>query len=167
MAKRLTKDEWAAARILWESDNEQTDASISERYGVSKQAVVQKRQRDQWQKIGALHSAGQRAQFMADSKSCQNIALGNIKSDSVDLAVEIRADVIDRHRGDWAEHRKHFTVSSISDDFEMGKKAKITAEMLKIRQEGERKAYGLDDVTNTPSTSIADAMAELAQRLPR
>jgi len=145
MAKRLSKDEWAAAPVLWGADPEQTDVSIADRYGVTKQAVTQKRKRDGWQKVGALHSAGQRAQFVADSKHCPNVVLGNIKAKTVDLAVEIRADVLGRHRNDWVEHREHFTLKDIADNFDLGKSAKITAEMLKIRQEGERKAYGLDD----------------------
>lgn len=164
MAKRLSKDEWATARVMWESDQSATDTSVAGVFGVSKQAVEQQRKKNNWQKVGAIQNVSERAQFAADNLS--KLGLDKQKASSIDSAVEIRADVIDRHRGDWAEHRKHFTVSSISDDFEMGKKAKITAEMLKIRQEGERKAYGLDDVTNTPSTSIADALSELAQKLP-
>lgn len=166
MAKRLTKDDWSEARILWETDTTVNDSFIAEKYGISQQAVTKKRKSDNWQRVGAMQNIGQRAQFMADGKLCE-VVQHNQKASIVDSAVEIRADVIDRHRGDWAEHRKHFTVAAISSNFELGKSAKITAEMLKIRQEGERKAYGLDDVTNAPSTSIADAMADLAQRLPR
>ena len=165
MAKRLSKDEWATARVMWESDQSATDTSVAGVFGVSKQAVEQQRKKNNWQKVGAIQNVSERAQFAADNLS--KLGLDKQKASSIDSAVEIRADVIDRHRGDWAEHRKHFTVVAISSDFELGKSAKITAEMLKIRQEGERKAYGLDDVTNTPSTSIADAMADLAQRLPR
>lgn len=164
MSRRLSKDEWATARVMWESDQSATDTSVAGVFGVSKQAVEQQRKKNNWQKVGAIQNVSERAQFAADNLS--KLGLDKQKASSIDSAVEIRADVIDRHRGDWAEHRKHFTVSSISDDFEMGKKAKITAEMLKIRQEGERKAYGLDDVTNAPSTSIADALSELAQKLP-
>lgn len=165
MGKRLSRDDWAAARVKWESDPEATDTSVADLFGVTRQAVAGKRERDGWAKVGVLQAVQQRAQLMAD-KTCANIALGNIKSDSVDLAVEIRADVIERHRGDWAEHRKHFTISGIASDFDLGKSAKIAAEMIKIRQDGERKAYGLDDATNTPATNIADAMAELAKKLP-
>jgi len=78
----------------------------------------------------------------------------------------VRADVLDRHRADWSEHRKLFTLQSIAENFDLGKSAKITAEMLKIRQDGERKAYGFDDVTNQPTGNAADALAELARKLP-
>lgn len=166
MAKRLSKDEWAAARVKWESDPEATDTSIAKLFGTTRQAVAGMRDRSGWAKVGVLQAVQQRAQLMAD-KSCSNIALGNIKSDAIDIAVEIRADVIERHRGDWAEHRKYFTIAGIAADFDLGKSAKITAEMLKIRQEGERKSYGLDEVQATDKKeSLADAITSLIDKLP-
>lgn len=145
MAKRLSKDDWEAARIAWESDLTQTDESIAQKIGMSKAAVVKRRTREGWCRAGALQNIQQRAQLSADLRSNLGVTEGYIKSDSINAAVEIRADVLDRHRADWAEHRQHFTLGAIAADFELGKSAKITAEMLKIRQEGERKAYGLDD----------------------
>jgi hypothetical protein len=166
MAKRLTKDEWAQARILWESDTTATDSSIADIYKVSQQAVSKKRLLEGWQKVGALQGVNQRAQLAAD-KSCIQVVLHNQKADVIDMAVEIRADVLERHRGDWAEHRKYFTIAGIAADFELGKSAKITAEMLKIRQEGERKAYGLDEVQTTDKKeSLADAITNLIDKLP-
>lgn len=143
MAKRLSKDEWAAARVKWEGDPEATDTSIAAIFGITKQAVEQQRKKNGWQKVGALQNVSERAQFAADNLA--KLGLDKLKAEAVDMAVEIRADLLDRHRADWAEHRSHFTIAGIAADFELGKSAKITAEMLKIRQEGERKAYGLDD----------------------
>lgn len=145
---RLTKDQWSAARIEWESDSTVNDSMLAEKYGVSQQAVTKKRMQDGWQRAGIMQNIVQRAQIEADAKLCASpneVVRHNQKADVVDAAVEIRADLLDRHRADWAEHRSHFTIAGIAADFELGKSAKITAEMLKIRQEGERKAYGLDD----------------------
>ena len=166
MAKRLTKDEWAQARVAWETNPDMSDQAIAELFGITKQAVMEKRKRDEWARVGAMQNINQRAQLSAD-KTCLNLAIGKVKSDTIDLAVEIRADVLDRHRADWAEHRNHFTVAGIAKDFELGKSAKITAEMLKIRQEGERKAFGLDEQQSTDNkTSLADAITSLIDKLP-
>lgn len=144
---RLTKDQWSQARELWESDPTQTDESIAEKFGVSKSAVVKARTqgKDSWKRAGSLLTVQQRAQFVADLKSNRQSDLGHFKSTTIDAAVEIRAKLLEQHREDWKEHREQFTLPDIAANFELGKSAKITAEMLKIRQEGERKAYGLDE----------------------
>lgn len=143
MAKRLSKDEWATARVKWEGDPEATDTSVAAIFGITKQAVEQQRKKNGWQKVGALQNVSERAQFAADNLA--KLGIDKIKAEAVDMAVGIRADILGRHRADWVEHREHFTLKEIADNFDLGKSAKITAEMLKIRQEGERKAYGLDD----------------------
>ena len=60
------------------------------------------------------------------------------------MAVDLRAQVIDRHRKEWriidmllGEHVK-------ARDFDKAKLTKITAEALAIKQLNERKAWGLD-----------------------
>jgi len=65
-----------------------------------------------------------------------------------------RADVIERHRAAWADHRKHFTTVDIAANFEIGKSAKISSEMRSIRQKGERAAYGLDDSSASEAIEI-------------
>lgn len=45
---RLTKDQWSAARIKWESDPAMTDHGLAEILGVSKQAVEQQRKKNEW-----------------------------------------------------------------------------------------------------------------------
>lgn len=140
---RLTKDQWSAARIKWESDPAMTDHKLAEILGVSKQAVEQQRKKNKWQKAGALQNVNERAQFAADNLA--KLGLDKQKADAVNAAVEIRAKLLEQHREDWKEHREQFSIPDIAANFELGKSAKITAEMLKIRQEGERKAYGLDE----------------------
>lgn len=166
---RLTKDQWSQARELWESDSTQTDESIAERFGVSKSAVVKARtqSKDCWKRVGSLQTVQQRAQFVADARSDQSSDLGHHKSTTIDAAIEIRADLLSKHRADWDEHREHFTLGAIADNFDLGKSAKITAEMLKIRQEGERKAYGLDEQQQqSKGDTLADAVTALIDKLP-
>lgn len=47
---RLTKDQWSAARIEWESDSTVNDSMLAEKYGISQQAVTKKRIQDGWQR---------------------------------------------------------------------------------------------------------------------
>lgn len=145
---RLTKDQWSAARIEWESDSSVNDSMLAEKYGISQQAVTKKRIQDGWQRAGIMQNIAQRAQIEADAKLCpppSEVVKHNQKADVVNAAIGIRAKLLEQHRDDWKEHREQFTLADIAANFELGKSAKITAEMLKIRQEGERKAYGLDE----------------------
>lgn len=170
---RLTKDQWSAARIEWESDKSVNDSMLAEKYGITQQAVTKKRMADGWQRAGVMQNIAQRAQIQADeseiaqSSSTTNAATKvvqhNQKADVVNVAVEIRAKLLETHREDWKEHRKQFTISEIANDFTLGKSAKITAEMLKIRQEGERKAYGLDE-QQTQESKSAEPMQIVIKR---
>lgn len=167
---RLTKDQWSSARIEWESDRSVNDSMIAEKYGISQQAVTKKRTHEQWHRAGVLQNISQRAQIEADARLCQKngeVVPHNQKADVVDAAIEIRAEVLNRHRDDWNEHRNLFTLGGIAENFELGKSAKITAEMLKIRQEGERKAYGLDEQQQqSKGDTLADAVTALIDKLP-
>mgnify|MGYP002619561445 CR=1 FL=1 len=61
-----------------------------------------------------------------------------------DVAVKLRAEIADRHRKEWQAARKLSYEAIQAKDFERAKLAKITSETIKIIQEGERKAWGLD-----------------------
>lgn len=172
---RLTADQWIEARQKWEADPSLTFEALAEQLGLTRQAVSKKANANGWAKVGALRQVVEKAQFKADAKVAQvaseagQVAGATTKKDqraTFEASVEIRADVIDRHRSDWAEHRKNFKISEIKDDFENGKKAKISAEMLLIRQKGERAAYGLEDNGAPPPASNADLLKEIAQALP-
>lgn len=165
---RLSPTQWAEARQAWEADPTLTFEALAERLHLSRQAVSKRANAEGWAKVGALRQAAERAQFKADGKVAQ-VAGATSKKDvsaTFEASVEIRADVIDRHRVDWAEHRKLFAIAEIKKDFENGKKAKISAEMLLIRQKGERAAYGLEDGSVAPPASTADLLKELVEKLP-
>ena len=53
-----------------------------------------------------------------------------------------------RHREEWERHRP-LMDEALSGDAEAVKLAKTVAETLKIRQEGERKAWGVQDRAET------------------
>lgn len=172
---RATQEQWAAARFEWETDPIKSYADIATKLGVTRQAVAKRASEEGWARAPELADLAKRAQLKADQRQVATVA--GVVVGSVDLTTEkatlasreaaedIRADVIERHRADWAEHRTHFTLGAIVEDFEMGKKAKISAEMLKIRQQGEREAYGLDAVQQQAAPTAPDWTALV--RAPR
>jgi len=66
------------------------------------------------------------------------------KAQALDRAALRRADVEIRHQAEWEEHKQLIDTALANQDFDAAKLAKITAETLKIRQEGERKAWRID-----------------------
>ena len=60
------------------------------------------------------------------------------------MSPDQRAQVLDRHRREWAAPRKLSYEAVQSRDFEKAKLAKITAETLQIIQANERKAWGIE-----------------------
>lgn len=61
-----------------------------------------------------------------------------------DAAVDARAQILTRHRNEWPAVRNQIYKALKSSDIETAKLAKIAAETLKLVQDGERKAWGLD-----------------------
>lgn len=65
------------------------------------------------------------------------------KEAATEFAVDVRAQVLDRHRKEWAAPRKIAYEAVQRSDFERAKLAKITAETLTLIQGGECRAYGI------------------------
>lgn len=161
---RLTADQWAAARIKWEADPTVTFTELGKALGVSEAAVRQRAKSESWMKTGAMRGIVERAHIKADAKLRPNFDGEVQKAGAIEAAEDIRADVIERHRADWAGHRQHFKTGDIAADFDVGKSAKISAEMLLIRQKGERAAYGLDDTATTQVPQGPDWTALVRQK---
>ncbi len=66
------------------------------------------------------------------------------KALALEKAASAKADVIQRHKAEWDRHQKIIDEAVENNDFEQAKLAKITAETIKIRQEAERRAWGID-----------------------
>ena len=69
-------------------------------------------------------------------------------------AVAERAAIISRHRREWSVSRGLVGVAVGKRDFDRAKLAKITSETLKIIQDGERKAWGLDAADPADKTVV-------------
>ena len=64
------------------------------------------------------------------------------------VAVDLRSELLDRHRKEWGEVRRLFCRSLKEAEnargFEVAKFAKISAETVELIQRGETRAWGLD-----------------------
>jgi len=59
-------------------------------------------------------------------------------------AVDARAQILKRHRSEWVAARNQIYKALKSGDNAQAKLAKLAGETLKLIQDGERKAWGLD-----------------------
>lgn len=77
------------------------------------------------------------------------------KEAATEFAVDVRAQVLDRHRKEWAAPRKIAYEAVQRGDFEKAKLAKITAETLTLIQGGECRAYGINhDARAADATTV-------------
>lgn len=168
----MTADEWGEVRSRWESDpREGYTWIVSEmNLGVSDEAIRKRARNEGWAKKASLKTIVERAQARADAKVTGKVT-GKVTPVTESEAVDLRASVIEKHRDEWAEHRETFTLPLLTGEesgLNMSRIAKMTAETIRIRQQGEREAWGLDAVaenTNTGVSSLSEleAMFDLAK----
>lgn len=148
---RLTADQWASIRA--EREVGASFPELAQKWGVSHQAIQKHAKKEGW-------SDGQDVTETLRRRVAERVA-GVVaaadpqrKAEAIDAAAERTVAVLETHRAEWAEHRQLFPTAEIKADFELGKSAKISAEMLRIRQSGERLAYGLDTTETRPTVVI-------------
>jgi len=135
----LTKQQWQQARVEWESDPDLTITELANRYGVARNTVYERIKREGWRK--------------ANIDDCK-------KEGPLPQSLQAYAENVDAilqlHRQEWAQHRELYGLDAIAGNFELGKAAKISAEMLAIRQKAERVAWGLvsEDSSNAKEIVI-------------
>jgi hypothetical protein len=182
---RLNKAQWADVRAAWESDpRESLSWLIFEmRLPVSHEAVRKRAKQEGWVKTENLKVIVEKAQRKADSRELEKVGkVGKVgrkvgkKLDDPTLPMalatgeeraDLLADTIETHRKEWQEHRAAFALSSMTEGDEAWNKArcaKTAAEAIRIRQEGERKAWGLDAI-ETDLNSGVKSEAELKAML--
>ena len=142
----------AAARALWEGDPNITKQQVAEEVGVPPRAVERWSHAEGWAKRQADMS--ERAHAAADNYRGKLSDLGpEITTDqqkqaeteaAEETAVQLRAQVLERHRKEWNAPRKLSYDAVKAKNFDQMKMAKITAEALTLIQNGERKAWGID-----------------------
>ncbi len=156
-AYRIPEERYAAARVLYETTPGMTFAKCADETGIHWRSLEERSKKDGgWTKRSLMPPTGmtEAAQAVADKYSTNLSNYGEsvtpeerhaaLQETAVEVAVDLRAQVIDRHRKEWriidmllGEHVK-------TRDFDKAKLTKITAEALAIKQLNERKAWGLD-----------------------
>ncbi len=146
---RLTQDQWESVRA--EREAGATFPELAARYGVSHQAIQKHAKAEGWGDGQDLTEVIRRkvAERVARVVATEN---PKKKAEAIEAAAAKVASVVERHQSEWEDHRARF--GSTTADFDEGKMAKINAEMLKIRQEGERRAHGLDTETAKADVTV-------------
>jgi hypothetical protein len=161
-----------AAKLGCESPSKQ---ALSKRYNQDKNLG------HEWQRRGSLTGINQAAQRKADSlvdadgtpkpppgprptpgvdnPAERAVIIQQAREESEDK----RAEVLARHRQEWKQvatlrqEALRDRAGNPGQSFERAKLAKITAEMTSIQQAGERKAWGLDDISIPDLSKKSDA----------
>ncbi|WP_432744250.1 hypothetical protein ABXJ76_03815 [Methylobacter sp. G7] len=194
---RLTQKNWQAVRDVWEFDSDQPSMTVaSERAGAkfgfkpppkgtlslhmgndAKAGVPWVRRGTMTGIVSAAHRKADHLVNSDDEPTKMNEKLNAISAKKEqagrDESEDLRAAVIARHRREWnivLLLRQEALVDRKVDhkkSFEMSKLAKINAELTKIQQDGERRAWGLDDIA-VDVTKLSDAQLQdlIAGKMP-
>ncbi len=146
---RLTKDQWETIRA--EREAGASFPELAAKWGVSHQAIQKQAKGGKW---GDGSDVAEAIRRKVAEKVAGVVAGCNPKkkAEALDAAAQIAADVVERHRADTAMHRERF--GAVPVDFEEGKHAKISIEMIAIRIKAERASYGLDENTGGETIEI-------------
>lgn len=185
-AKQTTPERKAAARALYEGQPGASCQTVATETGIPLSTIKRWRAEGNWQTINKrLPDMTHRAAILADSFTKrlddENKAMSDtpaqdeITADKIgrelaeDFAVDVRAQVLDRHRKEWAAPRKiaysalqKGSQGNVAEAFEMAKLAKISSETLSLIQTGECRAYGI----SPESRSADDRTVVVVQRGP-
>ena len=136
--------DWEAIRAEYEAGASQSALSL--KYGVSRKAIQKRIAKESW----TQGNVSAQINRLVEEKVAGVVAGCDPekKAAALSAAADARAAVIRRHQRQWDEHQRLIDESLVNRDFEMAKLAKITAETIRIRQEGERKAWGMDKTEN-------------------
>lgn len=146
---RLTADQWADVRA--EREAGATFRDLAEKYGVSLGSLSHRARKEKWGD-GTDVQKEIRRRAAEKSHGVSDAVRHKKRAEALDRAASRAAEIIEQHKQDWQDHRQRF--GAITPDFETGKHAKINAEMLRIRHQGERIAWGLEDANPTPQITI-------------
>lgn len=153
----------AAARALFEGQPGAMIDTVAAEVGVEPKLIRAWKAEGKWV-VATKAAAGlsARAAELANNFKVRMSQIGTPLSDEVaaaeaarevgqEFAVDVRAEVLSRHRKEWAAPRKvayealqQAGKGDVAGAFERAKLAKITAETLTLVQVGECRAFGLN-----------------------
>ncbi len=179
-------DKWLEARARWEADPKLTFGDLAESLGVSKQAASQHAKKYGWAKRLDMPAIAARAHERADRAIEQDSVGSSANAADVyaprpfsspagvrpaispdaspdeaaqaaaDAAVDARAELLTRHRREWGAVRNLAYAAIKEKDLTRARTAKTAAEAVKVIQDGERKAWGLDSGEEGPVKVIVE-----------
>lgn len=158
VSHRIPEERYQAARVIYETTPGMTFRKLEEETGISWRALEDRSKKDgYWTKRNLLPPVGlsEAAQVVADRYTGKLADYGDditaeqkqaaLKETAVEVAVDMRAQLLDRHRREWGAIRNLVYGNIKAGEFnDKCKLAKISAETLQIMQQNERKAWGLD-----------------------
>jgi predicted transcriptional regulator len=185
---KIAANQWAVAQANWEGESGSTFSQIAQSLGISRQSVHKHAKKNGWTKRSDMQKIVDKAHQLADRFTTegamqhpmidavgdfQGPKKGNVsaiaekdsaeptkamRQQAEENAINARARIIERHRREWDGARNLIYQAIKTADFEKAKLAKITAEAIKIVQDGERKAWHLDkdEASVGPTTIIIE-----------
>jgi hypothetical protein len=138
---RKSQSEWGDIRV--EREAGVTFKALSLKYGVSDAAIVKRSQKENWGDGSNIEAVIARkvSEKVSKTASVTNPAK---RAAAIDAEAERRAEVERRQRDEWEKHLALTLEAMDTRSMEAAKFAKIMAEVIMIRQNGERKAWRLD-----------------------
>lgn len=151
--------DWETIRAEYEAGA--TMGRLAESHGVNKSAISRRAAKEVWTQ-DVTNAVDRRVNAKVNG-------IGNTvdpvkKSAALDAAADRKVAVIERHRVEWEEHRTLINEAVVARDFNAAKLARITAEVIQIRQSGERKAWGIMDVDVRPRDAASGLNLNLIMR---
>lgn len=153
----------AAARALFEGQPGSTIETVAAEVGVDHKLIRSWKAEGKWvSSARGMTGMSARAAELANNFKVKMSDLGQpidneaaaaevAAAASQEFAVDVRAQVLDRHRKEWAAPRKvayealqQAGKGDVAGGFERAKLAKITAETLTLVQVGECRAFGIN-----------------------
>lgn len=160
----VSRHDWETIRAEYEAGASQS--ALARRYGLSRAAIQKHIKAEGW-----MREVAETINRLTEAKVAGVVAGCNFqkKAEALDRAAEARADVVRRHRAEWEQHKAIMDEALKNSDFERAKLAKITAETIKIRQDGERRAWGIQDRSEgSPTVPVrAEVRLDLSGQSPQ
>lgn len=165
----LSTDLLDAARDLYEGTHGMTMARLAEITNIPLRTLRLRARDEDWAKkletkTGATTAEAVDAAKMFEERSTQAVDIAEETNEAVKIIGETlpseREELLQRHRQEWSAPRAmSIEAVRLRDQdpiraMERARLAKITAETLKLVQDGERKAHGLDVGVDVPQGHV-------------
>lgn len=126
---------------------------LAERYSISVSTIKNKAKLNDWS-IDAATTVAKKAEARLAGLPDPAETVEK-QREVVEKAADEKAGIILAHRAEWRKHREWTETINKDDDIGEYRKAKLAAETIKLRQAGERAAWGFEDVALGGPISIS------------